>query len=96
MIYEGKLAEFNTFTSFEAKTLDLIVAGDFSLLSPQVKICVKSRLNNLHMINIEVGSYSFKASISWLLFHALMGSSAHTEKASRGTQPAVSLSAGTS
>lgn len=56
--------EFNTFTSSEAKTSDLIVAGEFSLLSPQLKICVKSRLNNLYMVNIEVASYSFKASIS--------------------------------
>lgn len=89
------MAEINIFTSFEAKTLVLIVAGDFSLLSPQLKICVKSRLNNLHVVNIEVGSYSFKASISWLLFHARVGSSAHTEKPSQGTQPAVSLSTGT-
>lgn len=89
------MAEFNKITSSEAKTPDLIVAGDFSLLSPQLKICVKSRLNNLHMVNIEVASYSFKARISWLLIHAPLGSAAHTEKPSRSTQPTVSLSSGT-
>lgn len=63
--------------------------------SPQLKICVKSRLNNLHVVNIEVASYSFKASVFWLLFHAWMGFPAHTEKPSQSTQPAVSLSSGT-